>query len=290
MAIPQTSYGTSPGKAYAGMLADAGASYKRALINEESSGIPFGIGLARGTTEDDAKLPAAATDELAGIAVHSHAYDQDGLTGTAGIPADTLGTVLAEGSIVVKTEQSMAPGDPVYVRFAVTTTEQKGAFRKDADSGKARLVKGARVLKNLSSTLAVVFFSAAADNARGEEVEFSYDHAAVSADTTVKLWKNKSTRHFLIEEVEYINPTGLAQDASNTFNVKVLNAAAVAASWDTTTTTGQGTIAADTFVALVNGSAANRLVAPSAVVSLFLDEGGTASLPAGRIVVKGRYI
>lgn len=289
MAIPQTSYGTSPAKAYAGMLADAGKSYKRSLTNEEAAAIPFGIGLARGTTEDDAKLPAAATDELAGIAIHTHAYDQDGLTGTAGIPADKVCTVLAEGAIVVRTEESLSPGDPVYVRFSVNTDEQKGAFRNDADSGKARLVKGARVLKNISSSLAVVYFSSAADNARGEEVEISYDHVQVTGDTTVKLWKNKSTRHFLIEEVEYVNPTGLAQDATNVFNVKVLNAAAVAASWDTTTGQ-QGSIAADTFVALVNGSAANRLVAPSAVVSLFLDEGGTATLPAGRIVIKGRYI
>lgn len=115
----------------------------------------------------------------------------------------------------------------------------------------------------------------------------SYDHAAASADTTIKLWKLR--KRFIIDKVQYINVTGLAEDAANYFNIKVLIAAVVAANWSTET--GQeGTIAANTFVAPTLAAAASRVGALDAEISLVLDEDGTATLPAGRIVIEGRYL
>ena len=188
--------------------------------------------------------------------------------------------------------QTIVLGDPVYCRHTSDggSNTQLGRFRKDADSGRARLVKGARWLRGAASgAVAEMYFSAAAEAVKSDEQQIVVDHPQVTADTTTKEWKNRSDRYFLIESARYVNPTGLAQDASNTFNLKVLNAAAVAANWDTTTGQ-QGTIAADTFVDFVNGSEANRLVAPDGIVSLFLDETGTATLPAGKLIIHGRYV
>lgn len=118
----------------------------------------------------------------------------------------------------------------------------------------------------------------------------AYDHVAVTADTTVKLFTVPAGKRFRLLRAEYINPTGLAQDATNYFTVKVLAGATVMASWSTLTG-AQGTIAADTFVDLVNSATDSELIAAAAaVIALFLDETGTASLPAGRIVLHGYYL
>ena len=128
---------------------------------------------------------------------------------------------------------------------------------------------------------------------------FNYNHVAVSTDTTVKLWR--SDRAFAIDYVEYINPTGLAQDASVYYTVKLLNASAVAASWSTVSSTGDGPLLADTFVELAKSATASNLRGAAGVtVSLFLDKTAgppadgaaapTNTLPAGRVVVHGHYL
>ena len=125
------------------------------------------------------------------------------------------------------------------------------------------------------------------NKSRAESRTICYDHIAVTADTTVKLWKVPAGRSFRVTRAFYNNPTGLAQDAANTFNIKILNAALVAASWDTTTGQ-QGTLTADTPVDLVlSATDANRVLPAGTVLSLFLDETGTATLPAGRVVIEG---
>ncbi len=117
---------------------------------------------------------------------------------------------------------------------------------------------------------------------------FSFDHAQVTADTTSWVWTTPAGRSFRITRAMYCNPTGLAADAANYFTVKVLNGVAVAASWSTQTT-GDGALAADTPVAL-NLQSDNLVVPANTKLSLFLDETGTATLPAGRVVIEGELI
>ena len=115
--------------------------------------------------------------------------------------------------------------------------------------------------------------------------------ANITADTTIKLWK--LPRQALITRVLYINPTGLAEDANNHFNIKLLKGAAtVVANWSTDSDlAGTNSIAADTFIELtLTATHADRLFAKDDIMSLYLDEGGTASLPPGRLVVEGRYL
>jgi hypothetical protein len=123
-----------------------------------------------------------------------------------------------------------------------------------------------------------------------EKVVISYDHPQVTATTTWKIFKAKG-RPFRIDSVRYINPTGLAADATNVFAGTLKNGSTVMATiFDTDSDTGAA-LAADTFVdGTLSATQANRVLAADDVLSLVATEGGTATLPAGRVVVEGRYI
>lgn len=127
-----------------------------------------------------------------------------------------------------------------------------------------------------------------ANNPWSDDVVISFDHASVSADTTLRI--AKLTKPFRISKVRYVNETGLAGSGANFFNIKLLKGATVAANWSTDSG-AQGTIAASTFVDMVlSATDADQVFAADDVMSLFLDETGTAALPAGRIVIEGRYV
>lgn len=119
-----------------------------------------------------------------------------------------------------------------------------------------------------------------------------------TADRTVKLFKVPAGKNLVIDGVDYINPTGLAADNSNHFEIALKKGSTKMAAWSTdgngTNFNGdanEGTIAADTFVALtLSETAANLHATGGDVLSLSLDETGTQSLPAGRIVVRGRWL
>jgi hypothetical protein len=190
------------------------------------------------------------------------------------------------------TEQDVALGDPVYVRHTSDggSNTQPGTFRKDADSGNAVQVKGARWVKAGTAGLgAALFFDATVQDGVGEACVFVWDNASTSADSTKKIFKTPSDRYFVIDGAQYINPTGLAADATNYFILKVLNGSGIAATWSTISS-GEGALTADTFATLTNGTLALRTVPPSTVVSFFMDLNGTQTLPVGRLVVHGRYI
>jgi hypothetical protein len=126
------------------------------------------------------------------------------------------------------------------------------------------------------------------NNHEAERVVFFYDHASKTADEEIKLFKVR--RKFVVEQVRYVNPTGLAADAANFFHLKINNGATEAADWSTET--GQeGTVAADTFVDFTLSSVDGaRVFDADDVLSIQFDETGTATLPAGRIQIEGRYI
>jgi hypothetical protein len=123
-----------------------------------------------------------------------------------------------------------------------------------------------------------------------------HEHGELTADLTVKLYKVPTGRTFRLDRVSYINPTGLAAHADNYFVVKVrVKSTTVAAQWSTQTTGGtpggQGTLTANTFVELVPvGADTNRVASGGDEISVFYDEFGTATLPAGRLVLEGRFV
>lgn len=101
----------------------------------------------------------------------------------------------------------------------------------------------------------------------------------------------KASRRFLVESVRYVNPTGLAVDATNFFDIQVKNGSTVVANWSTETTVGEGALVADTFVDLTLSTTAGDLVlALDDELTLNLAENGTQTLPAGTIQIEGRYL
>lgn len=129
-----------------------------------------------------------------------------------------------------------------------------------------------------------------------ERVVLAFDHAETTGDVTTKLWE--LPRAFRLERATYVNPTGLAADNDNWFDISVKNGATKMAAWSTDGNglgingdAAEGTIAADTFVELTMSDTDTDLVAAAGdVISFVLDETGTATLPAGRVVIEGRYI
>jgi hypothetical protein len=118
-----------------------------------------------------------------------------------------------------------------------------------------------------------------------------YEHGQLTDDLTVKLFKVPTGRKYRLDRAIYVNPTGLAADAENYFNIKVrVKSTTIAANWSTETGT-QGTIGADTFVTLaLSATDANLVASGGDEVSAFFDETGTATLPPGRIILEGRYV
>lgn len=124
-----------------------------------------------------------------------------------------------------------------------------------------------------------------------ERFQFAYDHALASATTTVKLFT--AQRAVRIEKLEYINVTGLAGHADNFWLIALKKTTTTIGSWSTDSdVVGQGTIAADTIITPVLSSTDADLVwAAAEVISLVLTKAASAAnLPAGRIIVHGRYV
>lgn len=123
-----------------------------------------------------------------------------------------------------------------------------------------------------------------------ERFQFDYNHAQLTADETVKLID--ATRAGRITRAYYVNPTGLAEDATNFFAVQLLKGATVVASYSTDSAgAGTNSIAADTFTELtLSATDADRVFAAGDDLSFKADEGGTATLPPGRLIVEGYYL
>lgn len=287
-----TTYSRTFARGRAGQLSNSN-HLTQSFTNGSGAALTPGVLVAqKASTEGSADVFDSALDTVLGVAVFSYAVDPNDVSNDASIASTATFDVLTEGEIFVLPEQTVAVGDPVYARITSDGASNTvlGKFRKDGDSGKAVLLKGARWVKSGStSSVAVLYFSATAQKA-GDNVEVVVPHISVSADATTKEYKTRSDRFFVVDKVQYVNATGLAADASNTFNIKLLGGSTVLANWDTTTGQ-QGAITADTFIDMVlNSTAANLCLAPDTVVSLFLDKTGTQTLPAGKVVIHGHYV
>lgn len=118
-------------------------------------------------------------------------------------------------------------------------------------------------------------------------IPFSNASETTSVGPT-KLWT--PARTFRIERVYYNNPTGLAADPTNFFEVRILNNA-VEAAVHSTETGQEGALVADTPVDLaLSATDVNLVVAAGDSIDLDLVLGGTQTLPAGDGFVEGRYV
>lgn len=116
------------------------------------------------------------------------------------------------------------------------------------------------------------------------------DAASHNATYSKKLMT--AQRSMIVDKVEYINPTGLAGHATLYWEIALKKGSTVMAQWSTDSdVAGQGTLTANTFVnPTLSATAADLVAVKDDVLSLVLTKVSTAAnLPAGRIVVHGRY-
>lgn len=127
-----------------------------------------------------------------------------------------------------------------------------------------------------------------------ESVVIPFDHPQVTDDTEWKIFQVPPGKTFRLDRVDYLNPTGLAEDTTNVFALSVKNGATVMAGPLSTDSDGAGadnSIAADTFTEIPLSATDSDLIAAAGdEISLLADEGGAATLPAGRLTLHGRYV
>lgn len=143
-----------------------------------------------------------------------------------------------------------------------------------------------------TSTLIEVKTAGTAGNtldATGNADTFTATALAGGSATTYKLWK--ADRAGRVDRISYVNPTGLAQGASNYFTLSVKKGSTVIGSWSTHTGS-EGTLTADTFVTFtLSTTDADLVFAAGDQISFVLSEtGNTASLPAGSLVIEGHLL
>lgn len=147
--MSQTSYAAAPGIGFPGQIADNAPTDVITRANGESSaGIPFGVAVAFGVNDSEAILLVDANSKIAGIAIRSHAYDPNfDLNTSRDLAPNAVFAIGRKGHFYVTVEESVAPGDPVFVRHTANGgNTQKGAFRKSSDSSNAVEITRAKYL------------------------------------------------------------------------------------------------------------------------------------------------
>lgn len=147
--MPQLTMTVEPAKALAGLIAEIGPRVILSRLSESATRLPYGIAVKMGADKDNGFLPLAGSgDEVLGILGHAHFLNTKGIAEqTQPIGQKDAVNVVAMGVVNVLVEEAVAPGDPVYVRYTATSPNpQVGSFRKSADTGKAKLLRGARYL------------------------------------------------------------------------------------------------------------------------------------------------
>lgn len=133
----QTTYGYGFTAAIEGQLADSGAHDVVAMRNDEASAeLPFGRAVKFGSSSDEfsAKLPAAETDIIAGIVLHSYEYDPTYDLGDDGVLPGRYVQVLRKGRVKVLLEDAVTVGARGWVRAVAGAGELLGGILPADDS------------------------------------------------------------------------------------------------------------------------------------------------------------
>lgn len=146
--MAQTSYSLLMEQAIAGLLADSGYKDAWSAVNAEASAeIPFGVMVARGSTENKCIKLVDTNSVLLGVHIFSNEYAKDQELGSTGIKPGVMMNILRKGRIWVVVEEIVAKDEPCYVRYTASGGNTTiGAFRNDDDTSKAKLVPGARFI------------------------------------------------------------------------------------------------------------------------------------------------
>jgi len=115
-----------------------------ALTTGNGGAVPFGVGVARGSEDNLARLPSDSGDTLLGITVLDQTEVNQLTTGTHEYDGDDVMSILRKGRIYVVPEDAVTVDGDVYVRVTASgANTQLGAIRSDNDSGNAIQLTGA---------------------------------------------------------------------------------------------------------------------------------------------------
>ena len=297
--MSQTSYANKAQEAIAGMIATDRVSRIGSYFNKHSADIPFGILVAQGTDHDRAILPANADAKIIGAVARSQARPFHSLDGINGVDEDGLFNLCESGIVWCRLdyEVEVDRDDAVYVRIESdgTNNTQLGTVSKD-DADTERKVRvpnarfaGAHVKDPSGAHIAPVELRGFSD-AKSDPFSTLIEHPEAGADMTIYSFTVPAGRWAILEDAKLHNLTGLVGDGSNFFNVKLqTDAGVVLANWSTDTGE-EGSIGAGTVHQMVLADVATRRLPPGTVVELFLDEDGSAALPAGRVIPTWRLV
>ena len=123
---------------------------------------------------------------------------------------------------------------------------------------------------------------------------------AADADVTELVMVIPTGKSLRVDQVQYVNPTGLAGHGTNFAHISLFKDSTEMYRWNTDSndatgsiagTASEGTIAAATFVDLTASPTDAALVAEATdVLSIVINESGTTTVPAGRVVIRGRWV
>jgi hypothetical protein len=124
-----------------------------------------------------------------------------------------------------------------------------------------------------------------------ELVESEFTHAQLTVDLLTEMYEVPVGRSLVLDRVLYVSSTGLAASDTDFVIIKVLNGSAVAASWSTKATGGNGALPIGILVKPALSSVPSDVNArPGTRIKLSLDLTGAPTLPLGKVRVEGRLL
>lgn len=136
----QTSVASAPDLGVPGDIADLHSAIESIVdpvtSEEASAETRFGLMVKRGTADGLAKLLAATTDEMLGIAIRAHEFARETELGDNGLLPGAVFGCGKKGRFVVRPETAVTKLSGVYVRMVAgddPTTEFAGALRGTVD-------------------------------------------------------------------------------------------------------------------------------------------------------------
>lgn len=140
--MSQTTYSADPSKAFPGMV-DAGPTDSLSRANGQGAEMDFGLAVSPDAVNGDTQFEEYDGSTVLGVLRHEHQLAEAGVSSVASLAE---ASVLTKGRVWVKIEETIAVGDPVFVRSAAGGGGSEiGAFRNDADTATAiELTSGAR--------------------------------------------------------------------------------------------------------------------------------------------------
>lgn len=132
-------------------VATVSAARQLKIVNPDGDVAITNIVVAAGASQATGTDTYTSDEPFLGIARLDATIEQS-TSGVANYAANDAVSVASKGAFYVYTEETVVPGDPVYMRvYAGSATELPGQFRKTVDSGDAVLISNARWLVGASA-------------------------------------------------------------------------------------------------------------------------------------------